>query len=803
MTGQTAAAASDPEMAAAPAPAMRIGVLTSGGDAQGMNAAVRAVARTALARGAVPYAIREGWEGAVQGGDYIQELAWSDVSGILAEGGTVIGTARSVEFREWSGMHKAALHLLERGIDRLVVIGGDGSLAGTDEFREGWAAHVAQLLEEGAISQQVADAHPSLIVVGLVGSIDNDLVGTDMTIGADTALHRIVDALDQITSTAASHQRTFIVEVMGRHCGYLPLMGAVAGGADYVFTPENPVGPGWEDDLCEKLRRGRAAGRRESMILVAEGATDQTGAHLGAPQIAEAIRERTGEDARITILGHVQRGGTPSAYDRWMSTLLGYAAVQEITQAGHDSEPVVLGVRNNRVTRIPLMKAVRDTRAVKGYVADGDYRAAMAARGTSFTTMVALNDILSAPPAPEPAPEGGAGVEPGNGPADPAEAGAADSPGVIHQVDDPAPRVAILHAGGLAPGMNTAARAAVRLGINRGWVMLGVDGSWPGLMENKVRELSWSDVEGWAFHGGAELGTRRIQPSIEEYYGIGRALERNRIDALLVIGGLDAYLAVAGMTGERDRYPAFRIPTVLVPATIDNNLPGTELTIGADTALNNAVWALDRIKESAAASKRCFVAEVMGRRCGYLTLMSGIASGAEHAYLNEVPFTITDISRDARRLREAFEHGRRLYLVLANEEASPHYDREFLGRVFEGEGDGLYDVRNCALGHLQQGGAPTPFDRLLATRLIDAAITQLAGQFEKGTSNAVYIGQTTRSIESRAVERMDDDLDRENGRPSLQWWMELRPVLEAVSQLNADVELRPVTVLDASAPEGR
>lgn len=772
---------------------MRIGVLTSGGDAQGMNAAVRAVARTAIALGAVPYAIREGWQGAVEGGDAIQELAWPDVSGILAEGGTVIGTARSAAFREWSGMHLAARHLIERGIDRLVVIGGDGSLAGTDEFREGWPTHMAQLVEEGAIPQETADAHPQLIVVGLVGSIDNDLVGTDMTIGADTALHRIVDALDEIASTAASHQRTFIVEVMGRHCGYLPLMGAVAGGADYVFTPENPVGQGWEDDLCEKLRLGRAAGRRESMILVAEGATDRSGAHLGAQQIADAIRERTGEDARVTILGHVQRGGAPSAYDRWMSTLLGYAAVQEIVGAHHDSPPVVLGVRNNRVTRIPLMTAVRDTRAVQGLVAAGDYAAAAAARGASFTTMVALNDILSAPPqaASASAPDADEGAP---------VAGTRDHDRV-RDVEAPAPRVAILHAGGLAPGMNTAARAAVRLGISRGWTMLGVDGSWAGLIGNRVSELTWSDVEGWAFHGGAELGTRRSRPAIEEYYAIGRALEHNRVDALLVIGGLDAYLAVAGMTGERDRYPAFRIPTVLVPATIDNNLPGTELTIGADTALNNAVWALDRIKESAAASTRCFVAELMGRRCGYLTLMAGLAAGAEKAYLNEVPMSIADISRDARDLRTAFENGRRLYLVLANEEASEHYDREFLARVFEGEGDGLFDVRSCALGHLQQGGAPTPFDRLLATRLIDAATRQLDAQFTRGTANAVYIGQTTHGLESRAVERMEDDLDADNGRPVEQWWMQLLPVLEAVSREDTDSALTPLTVVDAAASD--
>lgn len=763
---------------------IKIGILTSGGDAQGMNAAVRAVVRTALARGAHPYAILDGWSGAVRGGNSVKEMHWSDASGILAEGGTVIGTARCPEFREYEGRHAAARNLLEHGIDRLVVIGGDGSLSGTDEFRSEWSQHVRELCEEGVISAEDAQRHERLMVVGLVGSIDNDMVGTDMTIGADTALHRIVDAIDQISSTAASHQRTFIVEVMGRHCGYLPLMAAVAGGADYVFTPEDPAGPGWEDDLVDRLRQGREAGRRESIVLVAEGATDRSGNPILSQDIADVYKQRTGEDARITILGHVQRGGSPSAYDRWMSTLLGYAAVQEIIDPADPDTPCILGVRRNRVTRIPLMEAVKATRAVKDLIGSGDFAAAQAARGSSFTVMVGINDILCTPPA-LPAP---------------AEGRERDEAGSTSGSERPR-RVAILHAGGLAPGMNTAARAAVRLGIARGWTMLGVDGSWAGLADNQVRELIWSDVEGWAFQGGAELGTRRPVPALNEYYALGRAIERNDIDALLVVGGLNAYLAVREMTAELDRYPAFRIPIVLVPASIDNNLPGSELSIGADTALNNAVWALDRIKESAAASRRCFVAEIMGRKCGYLTLMAGIASGAEFAYLNEEKNSLERIDKDARLMRATFEAGRRLFLVVVNEEADPHYSREFLANVFEAESNGYYDVRHSALGHLQQGGAPTPFDRLLATRLVDYALNQLGEQFTQGKAQAIYVGQKNGALDTRPVDRMMDDLDLETRRPRDQWWRDLRPVLGAVSVQESREPLTPVTIMHAQGTD--
>lgn len=729
---------------------IRLGVLTSGGDAQGMNAAVRAVVRTAITAGAQPFAIREGWIGAVQGGDAIRPMGWSDVSSILSKGGTVIGSARSTDFRTWEGRQKAVKNFLENGIDRLIVIGGDGSLSGADEFRREWAQQLAELVDKGEIGQELADAHPDFTLVGLVGSIDNDLVGTDMTIGADTALQRIVTAMDHLSSTAASHQRTFIIEVMGRECGYLPLMAAVAGGADYVFTPESPASAGWEDDICERLTLGREAGRRESMILVAEGAKDTDGQPLTTSLIAKVLDERMGEDARVTILGHTQRGGSPSAYDRWMPTLLGYGAVQELLDPSALGTGCILGVRNNRVTRIPLAQAVTETRNVRKLIEAGDYTAARMERGTTFYQMGDIFKILSDPPQ-------------------------------THVSADHEYRVAILHAGGLAPGMNTAARAAVRIGIHRGWTMLGVDGSWQGLADEEVRELTWSDVEGWAFDGGAELGTRREIPSVESYYAIGRAIERNRIDALLVVGGFNAYLAVREMNTERDRFPALKIPTILIPASIDNNLPGSELAIGTDSALNNAVWALDRIKESAAASRRCFVAEAMGRKCGYLAMMSGIASGAEYVYINEEPLTLDQLSVDARYLRESFEQGRRLLLVVMNEETSTHYNRDFVAKAFEAAGEGLFDVRDSALGYIQQGGEPTPFDRLLATRLVYSAMELLQQMSRTGDKDALYIGMASNSIVAKHITEMEHAVDMRKRRPERQWWLSLRPVVQTVS----------------------
>lgn len=750
---------------------IKIGILTSGGDAPGMNAAVRAVIRGAIVNGAQPYAIYEGWAGAIAGGDMVREASWSDGSAIIDKGGTVIGTARSPEFREWDGMKTAAKNLLQAGIDRLVVIGGDGSLAGADEFRREWPKLIGELAEAGEVPQETVDAHPELFLAGLVGSIDNDLVGTATTIGTDTALARILDAIDQISSTAASHQRTFILEVMGRRCGYLALMAAVAGGCDYFLIPEVPPEDGWEEDMISKLETGRAAGRRESLIIVAEGAMDRHGEKIDSRRIADALKEKAGIESRITILGHVQRGGTPSAFDRWMSTILGYAAVQELLGAQPGQPAHIIGVRRNRVARIPLVEAVQNTRAVADFVKEGRYDDAVEARGHGFGLTLKMAETMMRPPAQDVRPDDlGAGK-----------------------------RVAIVHAGGLAPGMNMAARAAVRLGLAHGYTMLGVEGGFPGLINGAVRELSWAEVDGWAASGGASLGTRRTIPGVEHLYAIGRTIETQRIDALLVIGGFNAYLAAHKLLEERERFGSFNIPIVCVPASIDNNLPGAELSIGVDTAINNIVWALDRIKASAAAARRCFVTGTMGRYCGYLAQMSGIASGAELVYLHETGMTLEGILEDAHMMRDAFEGGRDLFLVVRNEEASEHYSLDFLAKAFEEEGGGLFDVRKNDIGHLQQGGEPTAYDRLLATRLVDHALQVIDDQFESRKHKAFYVGVTSeRGMSARPLAQMMDEVDPEFRRPLDEWWLEYKAVAQAVSLKGSPVP-PPLHIMDVEA----
>lgn len=726
----------------------RIGVLTSGGDAQGMNAAVRAIVRSAIHSGAEVLAIHEGWHGAVMGGDHIRPMGWSDVSGILNKGGTVIGTARSAEFRERHGQLQAAKNLVSHGIDRLIVIGGDGSLTGTHRFSQRWPELLEELVAAGDLTREEADAHPGLRAVGIVGSIDNDMMGTDMTVGTDSALHRITEAIDAISATAESHQRIFIVEVMGRRCGYLALMSAIAGGADYTFLPESPPRDGWEDRMAEVLARGRAAGRRDSIIVVAEGAEDRNGLPIDTRRIKDAIFEKVGEEARVTILGHVQRGGRPSAYDRWMATACGVEAVQQAL-GPLDGEPVLVGMHRDRVHVARLEDAVEATHRIADYVKEADYQAAIEARGQGFTKMIEIySTITEARPTAE----------------------------VTGQY-----RIGLMHAGALAPGMNQLARVAVRTGIDLGCEMVAIRGGVPGLRDGNFQPVTWADVEGMASTGGADFGTRRYVPQETDLYQMARQLEDNRISALLVMGGFHAYATVAMLEAERRRYPAFNIPVTVIPASIDNNAPGWPMAIGSDTALNTVVNSIDMVRMSASASKRAFIVETMGRGCGFLPLMGGLAGGAEKSYLPELGISLTELESDIEALVDAFDTGRSFYLAVIGEEASEHYTTDVLRRLFEAEGKGKFSVRQAVVGHIQQGGTPTPFDRINATRLAYTGIKHLHEQLSEGTANYSAASSTAPGLFA-SLRDIADGMDWDNQRPHDQWWMGLRPVFEQLSR---------------------
>lgn len=730
-----------------------IGVLTSGGDAPGMNAAVRAVVRTALDKGLDVYAIYEGYQGMVDGGDRIRKMDWDSVGGILQRGGTIIGSARCAAFRTKDGRIQAALNLVKLGIDKLVVIGGDGSLTGANLFRVEWPELLAALVDQRKISKKLAEQYADLKIVGLVGSIDNDMFGTDMTIGADTALHRITEAIDAITSTAASHQRTFVVEVMGRNCGYLALMSGIATGADWVLIPESPPAvDDWEAKMCEVLKAGRQAGRRDSIVIVAEGAADRHGNPIACDYVRKVLEERLGEDTRVTILGHVQRGGSPSAYDRYMSTLLGQAAVETVIDAKASDEPQLIGMRQNRVTRTALMDCVQKTHSIADLIAAKEFDQAMDMRGSSFKEMFrTLRTLVRALPHPP-------------------------TPGQRRL------RLAVLNCSALSPGMNTATRAAVRIGVDKGHIMLGIRNGFQGLIEGDIEELGWMGVAGWATRGGSELGTNRHMPQSRDFYAIARHIEEHQIEGLLMIGGWVGYQAAYQLFLQRQNFPGFNIPIICLPASINNNLPGSDFSVGADTALNNIVEAVDKIKQSAVASRRCFVVEVMGRYCGYLALMSGLATGAERVYMHEEGITLNNLKDDVDYLVKGFQEGKRLGVMIRNENANKFYTTDFMRALFDEEAGDLFDVRQAVLGHLQQGGDPSPFDRIQATRLAVKCIEFLIEQAGMPEPSASFIGLQGGQVKLNDLQDLPRLIEADYQRPKKQWWLDLRPIAKVMAQ---------------------
>ena len=308
-----------------------VGILTSGGDAPGMNAAIRAVTRSAIYSGLKVKGIYRGYRGLIT--DEIVEFKTQNVSNIIQAGGTILKTARCKEFTTPEGRQLAYDNLKRQGIDALVVIGGDGSLTGARVFANEF----------------------NIPIIGLPGTIDNDLYGTDSTIGYDTALNTIMECVDKIRDTATSHERLFFIEVMGRDAGFLALNGALASGAEAAIIPEISTEV---DQLAELIEHGFRKSKNSSIVLVAESPV--TGGAMG---LAERVKnEYPGYDVRVSILGHLQRGGSPTAFDRILASRLGSAAIDALIE---DQRNVMMGVRNDEIVYVPFSKAIKNDKPIR------------------------------------------------------------------------------------------------------------------------------------------------------------------------------------------------------------------------------------------------------------------------------------------------------------------------------------------------------------------------------------------------------------------------------------------------------
>lgn len=315
----------------------KIGILTSGGDAPGMNACIRACVRSAMHFGYQPYGVIRGYDGLIKGN--FKSLNSKSVSNIIHRGGTILGSARSLEFKKKSGRKKAYNHLIKEGIDKLVVIGGDGTFTGAHIF---------------------GSEYKDLSIVGAPGTIDNDLFGTDYTIGYDTAINTAMEAIDKIKDTASSHDRLFIIEVMGRDAGYIALRTGIAVGAESVLAPEFPSDM---DQIVTKIKARHENRDTSSILVIAEG--DEIG---GAYALADQLSKRMPSlSLRVTILGHIQRGGSPTCMERVRASRMGLACIQALIDGQRDG---MIGIVNNETAFTPFEKAIGENMKIEQYFKD-------------------------------------------------------------------------------------------------------------------------------------------------------------------------------------------------------------------------------------------------------------------------------------------------------------------------------------------------------------------------------------------------------------------------------------------------
>ncbi|RZC32655.1 PFK domain containing protein, partial [Asbolus verrucosus] len=359
--------------------------------------------------------------------------------------------------------------------------------------------------------------------------------------------------------------------------------------------------------------------------------------------------------------------------------------------------------------------------------------------------------------------------------------------------------LAVMHIGAPACGMNAVVRSFVRNCIYRGDTVLGIQDGIEGLIAGNIKKMNWSDVTGWVSIGGANLGTKRTLPGSRMGLIASRFTEF-KINGLLIIGGFEAFQAGLQFLESRSEHPALKIPIVVIPSTISNNVPGTEFSLGCDTALNEITEICDRIRQSAQGTKRrVFIIETMGGYCGYLATLAGLAGGADAAYIHEEKFTIKDLQQDVYHMATKMSEGVERGLILRNEKASENYNTDFIYRLYCEEGKGLFSARMNVLGHMQQGGSPSPFDRNLGTKMASKVVEWMAQQLKSsieangtvscsGPDSVCVLGIVKRQYKFTPILELKDQTNFELRIPKEQWWLKLRPLLRILAKHDSAYE---------------
>lgn len=626
-------------------PIKRIGVLTSGGDAPGMNAAIRAVVRTAIAYGMEVVGVRRGFSGLIE--EDMIELDAKSVADIIQRGGTFLFTARCPEMITKEGQDKAAENCRKHGIEALVVIGGDGSFRGC---------------------QSLADR--GINVIGIPGTIDLDIACTEYTIGFDTAINTAMEAIDNIRDTSTSQERCSIIEVMGRHAGYIALWCGIANGAEAVLSTE--LYNYEEQRLIGDIQTKRKSGRKHYIIVNAEGIGD-------SEDMAKRIQYATGMPTNATILGYLQRGGSPTCKDRVFASAMGAKAVEILASGGNKR---VVAFKNGAFVDFDMDEALAMKKQLDPFLVDMLSRLTRKGEGRLLL-----------------------------------------KEGMLPKSDEAQghKNIGVLTSGADAPGMNAAIRAVVRTAIGYNMKVYGFQRGFEGLIQNDYIEMSNSTMSETVQKGGTVL----LAADSEDFLTAGgqeKAVANIKalgLDALIIIGGLGT------MRGGQDLMH-HGINIIGIPATIDLDIACSEYTIGFDTAVNTAMNAIDKIRDTSASHERCSIIEVAGRHSGHNALWCGIATGAEEIITPE--YYDRNEQRIISEIINKRKLGKRLHLIVNSESVGRSSS---LAKNIE-FATGM-ETRATVLGLLQHGGRPSCQDRVFASAMGGKAVEAV----NAGASNRI------------------------------------------------------------------
>ncbi len=655
----------------------KIAMLTSGGDAPGMNACLRGVVRAALNKGWEVYGIRDAYQGLVEGGDKIFPLDWVDVSWNFREGGTFLGSARYTDLIGDSDKakelkQKALLNLKRQGISGLVVIGGDGSLTGAYDL-------FAFLKQNGPLSAELRDME--LSIVGIPGSIDNDIAFTDMSIGADTTLNTIVECIDKLRDTATSHKRINIVEVMGRLRGYLAVMSGLATGADRIFIREEKITRDKLNNMLHTLAESFAHGQKAGVIVRSEGAIFST--NFIKETISVLLEPK--REVRETVLGHLQRGGNPTAFEIILATRMGVKAVQLLEEKY--PEPQMIGLNNGNITSVALAACLNK-------IMTPEFRGELSQNTKSAFH---LNRILEEPPAETPTGR----------------------------------RIGILTDGSNVSGMNMAIRAVARLAINSGIEVTGIKGGFSGLVQGSASAfpLEWNMLEmsGVLRRAGTLLGVSGSETPLceQDFAAMQNQVEALKLDGLVIIGDAATYEYAAKLA---DRV---LIPVVAIPAALNCNIPGTEWVIGMDSALNDLRKGIDRAADAAHVLKKVFLIHIKGAYCACLVRSAALAGGAEAVIIDDDQEDDWDVFQNKVKIKimdlyRIISMGKSFATIIFFSRRPEKADHalDFIKEMIMDAGIRL-ETSLISLETSLGGIIPTAFDRILAQRLGEKAVATL------------------------------------------------------------------------------